>query len=131
MLSFLALTIVVLVPFSVALAGGRTVRVLSCLGHPLVKPPSYVITCADANVQWKHVRWSTWTATRATGHGDLYENDCKPYCAAGHFHTYHSTLTLSGVMRSTKYGRLFSMATFRYTAAGKQKTVIWLLDTRH
>jgi hypothetical protein len=65
----LALVALVLGLSSTALAGSQAAKVLSCAGHAQSKPASYVITCADANTQWTHAHWSSWTATRATGHG--------------------------------------------------------------
>ncbi len=32
----------------------------------------------------------------AAGVGTAFANDCKPYCAAGHFHTYRAVLLLNG-----------------------------------
>jgi hypothetical protein len=65
--------------------------------HPtaIVKPTSIVLTCADANEYVTDVRWSSWTATGAAGTGIAHYNDCKPYCAAGHFRAAAATVTLS------------------------------------
>jgi len=103
--------------------------VLGCNGHALVRPAGFVVTCADANVAWRAVRWSHWNATGATGRGQIAENDCVPYCAAGHFHAYPATITLSRPVATHRYGRLFSRATFLYLEKGKRKTQTWQLGT--
>jgi hypothetical protein len=65
--------------------------------HPtaVVKPTSIVVACGDGNLYLTGIHWATWAATEATGTGTVHSNDCKPYCAAGHFHTAAATVTLS------------------------------------
>ena len=65
--------------------------------HPVavVRPRSIIVACADANFYLTGIRWTTWAAAKATGTGTGHQNDCKPNCAAGHFHTYPATLTLT------------------------------------
>ncbi|MGA3354403.1 MAG: hypothetical protein ABSD85_14655 [Acidimicrobiales bacterium] len=98
-----------------------TPHVLSCLGEPELKPASYVISCADANASWHEVTWSSWGPKRAIGVGDLYQNDCTPTCAAGHFHTYQADVVLSTITRTKKYGALYSTAAFSYWVKGKHR----------
>ena len=43
------------------------------------------MTAASAS---KKLRWRGWNRARASARGVAYANDCKPYCAAGHFHDY-------------------------------------------
>lgn len=82
-------------------AGSRSVGFFGCrtdvVAHPVpvVRPRSIVLACADANAYLTGLRWTTWTAATATGSGVLHENDCKPYCAAGHFHARAATVALS------------------------------------
>ena len=64
-----------------------------CLTGPVVRPASIVVACADGNFYVSRLRWSAWTATAATATGTAHQNDCKPYCAAGHFHTYPVRVT--------------------------------------
>ena len=96
------------------------VHVLSCRRKKLFKPRSYVITCADANVRWKDVTWSSW-GERATGRGELVQNDCRPTCVAGRFHTYRTSVLLERVVITTRYGRLFSKAVLTYRVGGHTK----------
>jgi hypothetical protein len=103
-------------------AGAATAtRVLTCTGKLTSKPATYVMSCADANAGWTNMTWSVWNASSATGHGILRQNDCTPTCVAGKFINYRATVTLSKVVANKKYGKLFSKATFHYTAGGKAK----------
>ncbi len=60
-----------------------------------VRPKSIVIACGDGNFFLTGLTWSGWTAQSATGAGLAHLNDCTPFCAAGHFHTYRITVRLS------------------------------------
>jgi hypothetical protein len=65
----------------------RTV-VVSCLGQPEQRPGTFTLACADGNDYLTGLSWTSWTARLASGYGTQHENDCIPYCAAGHFHAY-------------------------------------------
>jgi hypothetical protein len=112
-----------------ALAAKTTPRVLTCLGHPETKPGNYLLSCADANASWMKVIWSSWGAKTASGTGDLYQNDCSPNCAAGHFHTYPAKITLWDVTQTKKYGPLYAKATFSYSVNGKHESETFGLVT--
>ena len=62
--------------------------VLDCLSKPRIGPRDFVLTCADGNVALTRLSWTSWTPKLASATGTLAENDCVPYCAAGHFHDY-------------------------------------------
>ena len=62
---------------------------------PLVRPASLVVACGDGNFYFTGIHWTSWSRTTATGNATAHQNDCKPYCAAGHFHTYVVAITLS------------------------------------
>jgi hypothetical protein len=104
-------------------------RVLPCAGKPELKPANYLMSCADANASWKEVTWTSWGAKAATGTGKLYQNDCSPDCAAGHFHSYAAKLVLSDVVHTKKYGLLYATATFSYSVGGKHKSETFSLAT--
>jgi hypothetical protein len=71
--------------------------VFNCPGHQgLVKPSTLIITCADGNTYLSHLTWTSWAAGLASAKGVLEENDCTPYCAAGHFHAYPAVVILWG-----------------------------------
>ena len=69
------------------LCSERTVAV-SCLGQPEVRPGTFTLACADGNDYLTGLSWTSWTPGLASGYGTQHENDCIPYCAAGHFHAY-------------------------------------------
>ena len=73
-----------------------------CEHKPHVRPASIVVACGDANFYVDHIRWQSWGPTGARGTGIAHANDCKPYCAAGHFHTFAATVALSKVVQCVK-----------------------------
>jgi hypothetical protein len=104
-------------------AGAATpTRVLTCNLKLATKPSTYLLSCADANAGWTGMSWSVWSASSASGHGILRQNDCTPNCVSGKFINYRATVKLSKVVATKKYGELFSEATFRYSVGGKAKT---------
>jgi hypothetical protein len=71
--------------------------VFDCPGQPAtVRPRTFIVTCADAGIQYDRLTWASWKAGRASGSGLLEVNDCTPYCAVGHFHAFPARVTLSG-----------------------------------
>jgi hypothetical protein len=77
---------------------------------PLVSAPhSLVLTCADANYELVRLSWHGWGGAAATAAGSARANDCKPNCAAGHFHSYPITARASRLSvcgRARYYARL-------------------------
>lgn len=67
-----------------------------CLGKPAAKPAEVVLACGDANFGIRKLHWANWGTPIARAAGTAYANDCKPYCAAGHFHTYEAVIVASG-----------------------------------
>lgn len=79
-----------------AAAPTRTV-VFDCPGqHAQVRPRTFVLTCADGNAYFGKLSWTSWTPGLASAKGTLVLNDCTPYCAAGHFHSYPAIVVLWG-----------------------------------
>lgn len=68
----------------------------NCLGKPQVKPAAIVFACADANFGARKLKWTGWGSSFAAATAQVYANDCKPYCAAGHFHNYEAVIVVSG-----------------------------------
>lgn len=99
---------------SAACSGSTPPRVLvQVCEAPAYRPVDLLIACADGNARVAKLRWTTWTAQRATGTGSWEENDCKPFCAEGTFHDYPVRLDLSEPMtkgRGKVFGRV--VATF-------------------
>jgi hypothetical protein len=75
-------------------AATQTVVPRDCV-HEAVRPHQIIITCADANFVLTGLRWSHWGRRTATGTGSAKINDCKPFCAKGHFHKYPVSVRLS------------------------------------
>lgn len=71
--------------------------VFDCPGqHAMVRPKSFVLACADGNSAVQKLAWSTWAPGLASAKATLVQNDCTPYCAAGHFHSYPALVVLWG-----------------------------------
>lgn len=64
------------------------VVVVDCFSHPQARPGTFLIACGDGNSILTALRWSAWKPKFATGSGLNVLNDCRPYCAAGTFHSY-------------------------------------------
>jgi hypothetical protein len=77
------------------LYGERTV-VISCLGQPDVRPGKFTLACADGDDWLTGLSWTSWTPRLASGYGTQVEDDCIPYCAAGHYHSYPVLVVLWG-----------------------------------
>ena len=83
-----------------------------------VRPRSLVVACADGNFYVTGLSWTRWDARRADGSGVGHLNDCKPYCAAGHFHTYPVAVSLDAVARCGSRGELqFTRLTWTFPRA--------------
>ena len=78
-----------------ALASGEARRVVGNCTTSQVRPATIVIYCADANAALTHLRWNSFGGASASASGSYHENDCKPNCAAGHFHDYAVRVVLS------------------------------------
>jgi hypothetical protein len=103
-------------PLVLALLAALTVFT-GCGHQPQLRPTKVVFACADANFYATGISWTRWGPSAAEGVGVGHENDCKPYCAAGHFHTYRLTVRLSRPVACVKGRREFSRIAWRYTAA--------------
>ncbi len=77
-------------------ASGPRYVTLDCNSKSEVQPSQYVMACGDGNAALAGLHWTSWTPQLASGHGDYYLNDCRPYCAAGHIHKYPALVVLWG-----------------------------------
>jgi hypothetical protein len=68
----------------------------NCDFKGVTEPSSYVLACADDGLGLASLHWTTWTSHFAAAYGTLYENDCTPNCADGHFHDYPVIVTAWG-----------------------------------
>lgn len=78
-----------------ALAAGGSNRVVGNCDKSQVKPKSIVLACADVNNYVNKIVWKSFGGPTASGSGAFVENDCTPNCAAGHFHSFPITFTLT------------------------------------
>jgi hypothetical protein len=76
-----------------------TIGLPDCLGKPRVKPTSVLLACGDGSFRVTKLAWTGWGQTFAAGRGTGFVNDCKPNCAAGHFHSYPVILLATGRQR--------------------------------
>src|SRR5487761_1357699 len=108
-------------PAVTSLFAERTV-VISCLGRPEVRPGSFTLACADGNDYLTGLSWTSWTPRLASGYGTQVVNDCVPYCAAGHFHSYPVLVVLwGGAARRGNPGTLrYTKITLIYPGARPQ-----------
>lgn len=98
---------------AVAASGGHT-KVIATCNKPSYKPHRFDMACADANAQLQKAKYSSWTKTRAKGHGTYVFNPCKPDCASSGFKYKPATFTLNKV-KSTSHGRLFTRIHIHYS----------------
>ncbi|MET7982003.1 MULTISPECIES: hypothetical protein [unclassified Streptomyces] len=67
---------------------------VDCLWHPDVRPTDFILACGDGNSRLTSLHWSHWNQHSAVAQGVNLVNDCKPYCAAGKFHSYPVVVVL-------------------------------------
>lgn len=72
----------------------KHIVVLDCQGHAHVRPAGYTLACADGNDYLNGLAWTSWGPQLASATGTEHVNDCIPYCAAGHFHSYPVNVVL-------------------------------------
>ncbi|WP_329342866.1 hypothetical protein OG866_41405 [Streptomyces sp. NBC_00663] len=92
---------------------------VDCLWHPQVRPADFMLACGDGNSRLASLHWSRWDADGARARGVNWVNDCKPYCAAGHFHAYPVTVRLDRPQPWKKRPQVahYSRITLEYPAA--------------
>jgi hypothetical protein len=84
---------------------------------PLVSAPaSLVLACADGNYELVRLTWHDWGHVTATARGTARANDCIPYCAAGHFHSYRVSVT-AGSLRTCGSARFYARLVIAYVGA--------------
>lgn len=79
-----------------------------CAHSPVVRPATVVFACGDGNFYATGLSWTHWGADDAEATGVGHQNDCTPYCAAGHFHKYKLHVRLSRPVVCVKGRREFS-----------------------
>ncbi|MFF9063365.1 hypothetical protein ACIRPQ_21970 [Streptomyces sp. NPDC101213] len=85
---------------------------VDCLWHPQVRPDDFILACGDGNSRLASLKWVRWDARSAKATGVNVVNDCKPYCAAGTFHSYPVIVRLDRAQpwkkdpQTERYGRI-------------------------
>jgi hypothetical protein len=92
-----------------AVAGGRSqpaaVTVATTTGVPVVvncglqaqtRPHQFILACADGGAYLDGMSWAAWGSFSAFADGTYVLNDCVPYCADGHFHSFPVLVALWG-----------------------------------
>ena len=101
-------------------ASNGTMALPNCVGKPEVRPTEVVITCADAGITARKLRWTGWGEPFAAALGTMSVNDCKPYCAAGHFHNYSVIVVASGKQRCPDGTAAYRTVTYAYVGKGPE-----------
>lgn len=94
-LSRLAVLSVLLALPAVALASGSSRVLAPNCTKAQYKPKELTLACGDASYYLTKLKWKTWTTRKAVGTGTAHVNDCTPNCAAGQFHAYRVSVTLT------------------------------------
>jgi hypothetical protein len=80
---------------AVAATTGGPVAV-SCAGQAQTRPRQYILECGDGYPYLTGLSWAAWGSSSAFAAGNFVLNDCVPYCAAGHFHSFPALVALWG-----------------------------------
>ncbi len=83
--------------------------IVNCEGRKQVEPRQFILACADGNAYLDKLAWTSWTQSMGTAAGVFVVNDCNPFCAAGHFHSYQVLAVIWGGSRyhgSQRYSEL-------------------------
>ncbi|MGW1587698.1 hypothetical protein [Streptomyces sp. NPDC002386] len=107
-------------PGTSAAQARRTQPVLvDCSFQRTVRPADYILACGDGNSRLLGLHWTKWGSRAAVAEGLNAVNDCKPYCAAGKFHSYRVTVRLDSPAPWQKHPGVqrFSRITLTYEGA--------------
>ncbi|MFF2364407.1 hypothetical protein ACFVU0_17070 [Streptomyces sp. NPDC058122] len=90
---------------------------VDCFWHPDVRPAEFILACGDGNSRLVSLHWSQWNQNAAVARGVNMVNDCKPYCAAGKFHSYPVVVRLDHPQQWKKNPHLrhYAQMTLTYT----------------
>jgi hypothetical protein len=83
----LAALVVALACAATAAAASSPPYVSDC-GKLVQYPKALTLACGDGNYGLAKLSWTHWGEATTTATGVAQANDCKPNCAAGHFHSY-------------------------------------------
>lgn len=75
-------------------------------GPAKTKPSQLMIACGDGSFFITNLKWARWNRAKAQSVGVGHLNDCIPYCAEGHYHTFSIAVDLSRPQTCGKNGVL-------------------------
>ena len=70
--------------------------VVNCAMKAQTRPGQFILACADGGAYLQGLSWAAWGSSSAFGSGTYVLNDCVPYCADGHFHSFPVLVALWG-----------------------------------
>jgi hypothetical protein len=70
--------------------------VVNCGLQAQTRPRQFILACADGGAYLDGMSWAAWGPSSAFASGAYVLNDCVPYCAAGHFHSFSALVALWG-----------------------------------
>jgi len=74
-----------------------------CGEHPVVRPRSLTIACADGNTALSGLRWHDWGAETATAGGRIIANPCLPTCVADRQQSWPVEVTVRNLVIGTHH----------------------------
>jgi hypothetical protein len=94
----------------------RNPVLVDCQNQSTVRPTALIIACGDGNSRLETLHWTRWGPNGARGEGVNVVNDCKPYCAAGTFHSYPVVVRLANTQpwKNRGQGAVFTQMTLTY-----------------
>lgn len=94
----------------------RSPVIVDCFWHANVRPADFMLACGDGNSRLTSLHWSKWSTGSASAEGVNVVNDCRPYCAAGKFHSYRVVVRLDRVKPWKKHPEVqhYSRITLEY-----------------
>lgn len=108
----------VAVPASTASAQNTNLRVfVSNCEKQVYKPKTITLTCADAGIVVKSIKYSNYGSKSAAATGTAYVNTCEPNCAAGKTKKYPVKLAFS---RVTQCGDSYQFRRITMTYTGQK-----------
>jgi hypothetical protein len=85
-----------------------------CTGHAY-KPWGVTLACGDGNLYATGIAYKEYGQKVAVATASIHLNDCIPYCAAGHFHSYRGTLSFRAIVRCDDGRLYYSRARYKFT----------------
>jgi hypothetical protein len=90
--------------------------------NAVYRPQRIIIACGDGNLFVTGMRWRGWNRRVVRGWGTGHGNDCIPYCATGHFHTFPIRIRLDGPRYCATSNRYqYRRASLRYIFDGRRQ----------